>query len=224
LSAVLRRRLIDAQRGSADGLPLWSPHGATYADVLAYWNGELDEGRLAELIHGFALIDSGQWTQACIDVRQAHEETPDLRTSAVWFLEDEPRITLDLPQWLKPEELRAACELPRVYHLLKLCFVGGRLPRRPVERESARRTGDEPFPPDCLDVLSLLEAGRLTDAVQLAARRLRAKGYPAILRDVDLASLVTNLDCRRLAGMMLIPVRHPGVSAALAIKPESTNA
>ena len=50
-----------------------------------------------------------------------------------------------------------------------------------------------------------------------------AKGYPAILRDVDLASLVTNLDCRRLAGMMLIPVLHPGVSAALAIKPESTN-
>ncbi len=86
-----------------------------------------------------------------------------------------------------------------------------------------RRTGDEPFSPDCLDVLSLLEAGRLADAVQLAARRLRAKGYPAVLRDVDLASLVTNFDCRRLAGMMLIPVQHPGVSAALAIKPESTN-
>ncbi len=223
LSAVLRRRLIDAQRGKGDGLPLWSPHGATYADLLAYWNGDIDEGRLAELIHGFALIDSGQWTQARIDDRQVHEETPDLRTSAVWFLEDKPRITLDLPNWLSEDELRDATALPRVYHLLKLCFVGGRLPRRPVERESVRRTGDEPFPPDCLDVLSLLEAGRLADAVQLAARRLRAKGYPAVLRDVDLASLVTNFDCRRLAGMMLIPVRHLGVSAALAIKPESTN-
>jgi hypothetical protein len=28
--------------------------------------------------------------------------------------------------------------------------------------------------------------------------------------------------CQRLAAMMLIPVQHPGVSAALAIKPEST--
>ena len=223
LSAVLRRRLIDAQRGTGDGLPLWSPPGATYADLLAYWNGDIDEARLAELIHGFALIDSGQWTQARIDDRQAHEETPDLRTSAVWFLEDEPRITLDLPNWLSEDELRDATALPRVYHLLKLCFSGGRLPRRPVERESVRRTGDVPFPSDCLDVLSLLEAGRLADAVQLAARRLRAKGYPSVLRDVDLASLVPTFDCRRLAGMMLIPVRHPGVSAALAIKPESTN-
>ncbi len=222
LTAVIRRRLIDVQRGSGDGLPLWGPHRATYADLRAYWNGEMDEARLAELIHGFALIDAGRWDQERID-HLAGEETPDLRTSAVWFLEDEPQVTLNLPRWLKPEELRAACELPRVYHLLKLCFVGGRLPRRPVEGDSARQTGEEPFPPDCLDVLSLLEAERLPEAVQLAARRLRAKGYPCILRDADLSSLIKNLDCRRLAGMMLIPVRHLGVSAALAIKPESTN-
>ena len=69
-----------------------------------------------------------------------------------------------------PTAIRAACELPRVYHLLKLCFVGGRLPRRPVERESVRRTGDEPFPPDCLDVLSLLEATGV-DQVLLAVPR-----------------------------------------------------
>lgn len=223
LSAVLRRRLIDAQRGKGDGLPLWSPQGATYADLLAYWNGDIDEVRLAELIHGFALIDPGQWTQARIDNRQTLEETPDLRTSAVWFYEDEPRITLNLPPWLQSEELRSACELPRVYHLLKLCFSGGRLPRRPIEGESAQRTGEEPFAPECLDVLSLLEARRLAEAVQLAARRLRAKGYPAVLRDADMVSLVTNLDCHRLASMMLIPVRHLGVSAALAIKPDSLN-
>ncbi|MFQ3593700.1 MAG: type I-U CRISPR-associated protein Csx17 [Gemmataceae bacterium] len=221
LVGVLRRRLIDAQRGKGDGLPLWSRHGATFSDLLAYWNGEIDEGRLADLIHGLALIDSGRWNQDRIDDHQSDEETPDLRTSAVWFLEDEPRITLDLPPWLLPEELRAACALPRIYHLLKLCFVGGRLPRRPVEGKVARRTSDEPFPPECLDVLSLLEAGRLAEATQLAARRLRAKGYPAVLRDSDIASLPTQLDCRRLAAMMLISVAHPGVSAALVIKPES---
>lgn len=237
LTAVLRRRLIDAQRGSGDGLPLWSPHGATYTDLLAYWNCEIAEGRLAELIHGFALIDSGQWNQTRIKDRQTREETPDLRTSAVWFHEDEPRITLNLPPWLQPEELRSACELPRVYHLLKLCFIGGRLPRRPIEGESARRTGEEPFVPECLDVLSLLEAGRLAEAVQLAARRLRGKGYPTVLVDAFLdrqmrqANRSTNAEelrmtpehCQRLAGMMLIPVQHPGVSAALAIKPESAN-
>ena len=223
LSAVLRRRLIDAQRVGGDGLPLWCEQGASYADLLACWNGDIDEARLSELIHGFALVDSRQWNQASVDIRHSREETPDLRTSAVWFLEDTPRITLNLPNWLSKDELRDAIALPRVYHLLKLCFVGGRMPRRPVETQSVRRTGDEPFPPLCMDVLSLLEAGRLSDAVQLAARRLRAKGYPSVLRDVDLASLITNIDCRRLAGMMLIPVRHPGVSAALVIKPESSN-
>lgn len=226
LSAVLRRRLIDAQRGSGDGLPLWSPHGATYADLLACWNGDINEDRLAELIHGFALIDSGRWSQARIDnwqhQRQERCETPNIDTSQTYFVDEIPHGRLRVPKWLEPD-FDSACELPRVYHLLKLCFLGGRLPRRPVERESSRRTGEEPFLRECLDVLTLLEAGRLADATQLAACRLRAKGYPSVLRDVDMASLVTNLDCRRLAGMMLIPVRHPGVSAALAVKPDSTN-
>lgn len=237
LAGVLRRRLIDAQRGKGDGLPLWSQHGVTFVDLLAYWTGEFDESRVADLIHGLALIDSGQWDQDRVDDRQSREDTPDLRTSAVWFLEDDARINLDdLPRWLSPDELRAACALPRVYHLLKLCFVGGRLPRRPVEGEVARSTSDEPFPPNCLDVLSLLEAERLADAVQLAARRLRAKGYPALLVDSTLDRQrhqanrhmlaeelrMSSEQCRCLAAMMLIPVQHPGVSAALSIKPEST--
>ncbi len=56
----------------------------------------------------------------------------------------------------------------------------------------------------------------------LAARRLRAKGYPAVLRDADMPALRMDSDeCRRLAGMLLIPVRHPGVLAAMTIKPET---
>ena len=225
LTAVLRRRLIDSQRASG-GLPLWSPHGATYADLLVYWNGELDIDRITELIHGYALIDCDRWSQTRIDewqkLRQERCETPDIDTSQIYFVDDIPHGKLRVPKWLEPD-FAAACELPRAYHLLKLCFVGGRLPRRPVAKESVRRTGDEPFPPDCLDVLSLLEASRLPEAVELAARRLRARGYPTILRDADLASLPSNLDCQRLAAMMLIPVQHPGVSAALAIKPTSIN-
>ena len=223
LAAVLRRRLIDAQRESGDGLPLWSPDGATFADLLHYWHEEVDEEQLAELIHGLALIDSGLWKLARINARQAREETPNLKTSAVWLDKDERKFRMDLPHWLSEKEFGSATALPRVYHLLKLCFLGGRLPRRPVEGWTIRRDGTEPYPPTCLDILSLLEAGRLPEAAQVAARRLRAKGYPAILRDLDLIALDMDLnDCRRLAGLLLIPVLQPGVLAALAVKPEST--
>ena len=229
LAAVLRRRLIDAQKCSRDSLPLWSSHGAGFGDLLAFWHGEINDGRLADLIHGLALVDAGEWFAAAIDDRQQRgEPTPDLSTGAVWFDgDDEARITLSPVEWhgqrlLTPDNLRAAFELPRAYHLLKLCFVGGRLPRRPVERATVAHCGDEPFPPSCLDVVTLLQAGRLADAVQLAARRLRAKGYPPLLRDGDLQGLeMTFDDCRRLAGMLLIPVRQPGVCAAMAIKPET---
>ncbi|MGH7467568.1 MAG: type I-G CRISPR-associated protein Cas8g1/Csx17 [Longimicrobiales bacterium] len=229
LAAVLRRRLMDAERGVGDGLPLWSSYGAEFDDVLAFWNREIDEDRLAELIHGLALVDFGQWTQAAIENRQVRDEpTPDLQTGAVWFdANDEARIQLASVEWqgrqlLSNDNLRAAFELPRVYHLLKLCFVGGHLPRRPVEGQTVPRTRDESAPPKCLDVVALLQAGRLSDAVQLVARRLRGSGYPTQLRDADLRDLnMTGDECRRLAGMLLIPIRQPGVCAALTVKPET---
>jgi CRISPR-associated protein Csx17 len=246
LVAVLRRRLVDAQRGDGEGLPLWSPHGATFTDLLTLWQGAVDEERLADLIHALALIGAGRWAEGAVDNWQIrHEPTPDLRPSAVWFdSEDQPHTDLPSPRWqgrplLSAEELRAAADLPRVYPLLKLCFLGGRLPRRPVERQTVGRDGSEPHPPACLDILTLLEVGRLPEAAQTAARRLRAKGYPSILIDPRLQALreqandsrpvksdaaECHLDlqqCRRLAGLMLIPVQHPGVLAALAIKPET---
>jgi len=229
LTAVLRRRLIDAKRGSGDGLPFWSSYSAGYGDLLAYWNGELDEDRLTDLIHGFSLVDAGRWTESNIDARQQRDEpTPDLQSGAVWFdAEGEAHTMLSSIEWdrrplLSKEDLRAAFELPRVYHLLKLCFTGGRLPRRPVEGRTVPRTGDEPFPPVCLDVLAPLQAGRLPYAAQLAACRLRTKGYPTALRDGDLQTLDMDIDqCRRLAAMLLIPVRQPGLCAALAIRPQA---
>lgn len=230
LGGVLRRRLVDAQRGDGEGLPLWSPHGALFTDILAFWKGAVEEERLADLIHALALIDAGRWDAAATDDWQhRHEPTPDVQSSAVWFDgQDQPRTDLPLPHWngrplLTAEELRAAAALPRVYPLLKLCFLGGRLPRRPAEGRTVGRDGSEPYPPACLDILSLLEAGRLPEAAQVAARRLRAKGYPAVVRDPDMLALDLDVnDCRRLAGLLLIPVSQPGVLAALAIKPETT--
>lgn len=227
LISVLRRRLIDSGRGPGQGLPLWGAHGAGFSDLLAYWQRNVDEKRLSDLIHGFALLDHGVWNQAKINERQLRREpTPDLQTGAVWFdANEEARTTLRPVEWrgsllLSAGNLRAAFELPRVYHLLKLCFTGGRLPHRPVEGRTIPRTGNEPYPPQSLDVLTLLQGGRLRDSVRLATCRLRSRGYPSVIRDADLGDLDMTLDqCRRLASMLLIPVRHPGICAGLAIRP-----
>jgi len=228
LAATLRRRLIDAQRGGGEGLPLWSSHGARFEDLLAFWKGTVDDLRLGELIQTLSLVDADESNGDSIEIQQGRAEpTPDLQTGAVWFNPDGQAQTRLKPverhqrELVSERELQSAFELPRVYHLLKLCFVGGRLPRRPVERCALGRSGAEPFPTVCLDLLSLVEAGRVSEAVQLAARRLGAKGYPPVLREPDMQALEMDLNqCRRLAGMLLIPVFQPGVLAALAIKPE----
>ena len=230
LAVVLRRRLIDAQYGAGEGLPIWSAHGAGFEDLLAFWQGTIDEQRLVDLIQALSLVDAEKWNAASIEIRQNRDEpTPDLHTGAVWFGADgQAKTRLKPVEWhrrelLSERELQSAFELPRVYPLLKLCFVGGRLPGRPVEGCTLGRSGAEPFPPVCLDVLSLVQAGRVSEAAQLATRRLRAKGYPTVLRDPDMQALDLDVnESRRLAGMLLIPVRQPGVLAALAIKPEST--
>jgi CRISPR-associated protein Csx17 len=231
LAAVLRRRLIDAQRGGGEGLPLGSTHGAGFEDLLAFWQGSVDELRLTELIQALSLVNADESNAASIEIRQHRDEpTPDLQTGAVWFGPDGRAQTGVKPvEWYRRElisqpELQSAFELPRIYHLLKLCFVGGRLPRRPVEGCTLGRSGAEPFPPVCLDILSLAEAGRVSEAAQLASRRLRAKGYPTVVRDPDIQALDLDVNqCLRLAGMLLIPVRQPGILAALAIKPQNAN-
>ncbi len=232
LAAVLRRRLIDASSGKGEGLPLWSGHGASFSDLLDLWNGEIDEEQLADLIHALALIDTGAWKPEQIGrAQEKHDPTPDLHSSAVWFgADDEPRVDIEPISWqggqlLSEGELRSAFALPRAYALLKLCFVGGGLPAPPVEGRTAARGGDEPYPPQAPEILNLLAGGRLGDAVAIAARKLRAIGYPSIFdpRHADSAELdMSPEDCRRFAGMLLIPVRHTGVLAALAIKPRTS--
>lgn len=233
LAAILRRRLIDAGKGDGDGLPLWGGEGAGFSDLLAFWNRQVDEDRLSDLIHALALVDMGNWTAENIDHAQENRDpTPDLHSSAVWFGNDgAARIRTEPLAWndrelLSRRELDSAFALPRVYSLLKLCFVGGRLPTRPVEGRIARRTGEEPYPPHAPEILNLLQAGRLAEAVEIAARKLRAKGYPPIFDPASGNALELNMtrdDCHRLAGMLLIPVRYAGVLAALAIKPRSAN-
>ena len=230
LAAVLRRRLI-ASKGSDDGLPLWSAYGASYSDLVALWNSEVDEERLNDLIHALALIDTGR-SDSIGRSQESNDPTPELHSSGIWFdADDRPRVNNNPVAWrgrqlMTKEELNSAFALPRMYALLKLCFVGGHLPAAPVEERTVGRTGEEPYPPHAPEILNLLSAGRLSDAVTVAARKLRAKGYPSIFdpRYMNPSDICMTIeDCRRLAGMLLIPVRHAGVLAALAIKPRTLN-
>ena len=226
LANVLHRRLVDAQRANGDGLPLWSFYGASFRDLLALWQGAVDESRLANLIYALALVDFGSADDDnAIRWQTNNDPTPSLAQSGVWFDGDTPRLSLPTEGASLPEnELQAAFALPRAYALLKLCFVGRRLPAPPVEGRVATRNGNEPFPNLPLPVLSLLLAGRSDEALLAAGRSLRAKGYPAMVQDDTLRSgewKLSDDECRRLAGLLLVPVRHAGLLAALCLKPKS---
>jgi hypothetical protein len=200
------------------------------------WRGEFDEERLDHLIHALALVNTGQPTDEQIAVFQRRSDpTPDLSPTRFFYdAAGKAQVNFELPLWharplLGPrgdEELKSVFDLPRTYALLKLCFVGGRLPVRPVEksRDPIERTGKEPFPPAPNDVLSLLIAGQAGRAIEIAARKLRVKGYPPIVTDTMFAAGEFQLspdESRRLAGLLLVPVRHVGVLASLAIKPQT---
>lgn len=229
LSAVLRRRLVDAQSGKGEGLPLVSFNPASFGDLGRLWNGELDESRLAELIRALALVDFGtEQNQSKLDAWQVtNDTTPTLAQSGVWFdANDTARLGLRENTSLsahEKQEREAAFALPRAYALLKLCFLGGRFPALPSEKGTAIRTGHEPFANPPLRLLNLLLAGRSAEALQAAARMLRAKGYPSIVPDSVLASGEWSLsvdDSQRMAGLLLIPIRRSGVLAALSMKPQ----
>jgi CRISPR-associated protein Csx17 len=208
LAAVLRRRLVEASRVTGKGLPLWSSNGAAFGDLLALWRGGVDEERIEDLIHALALVDFGaRQGDSHRDERDASQDARSGDNGGEY-----------------EAEIGAAAALPRVYALLKLCFIGGRLPPRPTVAGSARRNGEEEVPPHAPEILNLLLAGRLGEALDTAARKLRAKGYPSVVpesafRDGEFA--MTAIETRRLAGLLLVPVRRPDALAALAIKPHA---
>jgi len=100
----------------------------------------------------------------------------------------------------------AAQPVPRAYALLKLLF----LPRY----HSLKTEGDKPIKPEP-SILTHLRAGRLNDACQTAARRLRASGYvpmpgPMSGRGLRPASYTLPQPMQaRLAAALLIPVSKP---------------
>jgi CRISPR-associated protein Csx17 len=217
--SVLQRRLGDAQAGSGNGLPLFSPYGVGANELLALWQGHVDDGRLGELLHAFALIRP--W-------RRMKVTTPEVAGDDVAVENGDSKsddLAFDAPSdgradttsdWLA--RLDAAAQLQRAYALLKLCFLGGRLPPRPGQA----RSGDEPHAPGNLHILNLLMAGRDEEACTAAARRLHAVGYPPLFatsQSFSAGFALSTADCRRLAGLLLVPITFTADLARLIIKP-----
>jgi CRISPR-associated protein Csx17 len=207
-ASVLHRRLVDAQGGSGKGLPLFSPYGVNAQDLLALWRGQVNDRRLSELIFAFALVrpwrkvNSPQPEDIGIADESAEEQNPDMSDPGE-------------QNWLSRFE--AAAQLPRAYALLKLCFLGGRLPERP----GAKRNGQEPYAPGNLHILNLLLAGRGEEACTAAARRLHSVGYPPVFatsQNFSAGFAFDPRDCRRLAGLLLVPISFATDLARLIIK------
>jgi len=108
--------------------------------------------------------------------------------------------------------------LPRAYALLKLVFL--------PKYHALQTGGGKPIKPEPA-ILNHLRAERLSDACQVAARRLRASGYvpmpgPASggrARHVDY-TLPKSVQAR-LAAALLIPVSKPERLQALVLRPSS---
>jgi len=111
--------------------------------------------------------------------------------------------------------------VPRAYALLKLLFL--------PSDDALKTAGGEPIKPE-VSILSYLRAGRLNDACQLAARRLRASGYvpmPGPMSGRGLRPADYTLPQRmqaRLAAALLIPVSSPERLVRLVLRTSEAEA
>ena len=207
------------------GLPIFSPYGADAVDILALWHETVDEERLKQLLHGFALIrpwrkvKSTTWG-APSPVADTYGDESESESEFTDYGADEPRgeetsSVLATERWL--ERLDFAAQLPRAYALLKLCFLGGRLPPRP----DVEHRGQEPYAPGNLNILNLLLAGRADEACTAAARRLHHVGYPPLFatsQSFSAGFTLSYAECRRVAGLLLVPISFASDLARLIIK------
>lgn len=106
--------------------------------------------------------------------------------------------------------------LPRAYALLKLLFLPGHLQ---INGQPVRIRPES-------EILALLEAGRYGEACRIAARRLRVSGLAPLpharsggaARDGEWEELDhLNLDGRRLAGALLLPLARTSVGQLLRL-------
>lgn len=190
LAAVLERRLIDGVRAGTANLPLASHRPARLSDIARWLWDESGDARIVTLIPSLALIEPG---------RVEDSPEPDTEDDSV----------LELP-------------LPRAYALLKLMFLPRPLVPPLTESDSWKLAwkGEEGIRirPD-LRIISLLKAGRVSEACQIACQRLRAVGLVPMpgplssgrVRDHAWAD-ATGVHPRRLLASLLIPINTAAIN------------
>ena len=213
LASILHRRLIDAESSTREILPVdCHPSLAAKAeDILALWENRCDEARIVSLLRAFSYMETlgfstsepkkatpaeGEGKEAPIGDQAGHEGT----------------------EGESPVDNKDTSRLPRAYALLKLCFLGGKLPVRPGSSFAVER----PYSPGNLRIFNDLLSGDIQSALRIAAERLDSVNYPPILRrfDAPMEYHLESSDCRRLAGLLLIPIQNSFQLAQLTIKSE----
>lgn len=197
MANVLTRRMMDSARAGCERLPLASRFIVALDTVAAFIAGDIDDGRIEDLIWGLMLIDKRDDPG-----RDRKGEVPRQPTAndSIW-------------------------PLPRIYALLKLLYLprplaadhcDGRLRWRLAKNaESGIVIRPEPR------ILPLLRAGRLGEACRIAAQRLCVSGLPpmpgplptGVIRDNEWSQLtMDHHSAQRLAAALLIPVSSKSVN------------
>ena len=167
MTSILKRRLMDAGRLNCRTVPLHAAIHLLPEDAAAFIEPQVDEGRVEDLLFGFALID---W-------RDSATESKALENS--WHTSV------------------YGTAIPRDYALLKHLFD----PTVEAKPEPA--------------ILTLLTAGRTTDACEIAKRRLFASGFSPVQVRYEKSGEAT-----RLAASLLIPTHSLGRISGRVLNPK----
>lgn len=147
LSEVLHRRVTLAIANEADFSPTKGQISANLADVHRYLSGAVEDSRIMDLLWGLATV---RWWE---------------------FDWDEHSL-----RW----ERRHHPEIPRLYCLLKMMFLPGNIDLKPNGETVQWMLNYKPEEgirmPVSLEVVHLLKAGRVSDALDRTVRRLYASG------------------------------------------------
>ncbi len=195
LGDVLQRRMMDGARAGCDRLPWASRCTAPVNTISAFIAGDLDDQRIEELIWGVMLANQPR------DSKRGGEKNQSAQPNS-----DPP--------------------LPREYALLKLLFLSRALTidhkrngtvswRLARDGEAGIKIRPEPR------ILPLLRAGRIGEACNIAAQRLRVSGLSpmpgplptGVMRDDSWSEGTADLRrAQRLAAALLIPISSKSVN------------
>ncbi len=183
LVSVLERRMMDGIRFGTDSLPIQYRYPANLKSITLFINQEVDDKRLEELLWGYILINH--------------------RTSY-------PKIKYNIS---------SSFPIPRVYALLKLLFLPCNIiPHWNVESQNyywqfTKNINEGIHIPSELRILSLLRSDRLSEACQVAYRRLMVSGLHPLPGSLSSGYWRANdwkselsIDTTRLAAALLFPI------------------